>query len=303
MADKRPALGRGLHALIPPAPPPAAAPHSVAPAAMQTMAPTSAAARATPVELDLDRLAPNPRQPRVHIDDARLDELAQSIRANGIIQPILVRPHGDGYEIVAGERRWRAAQRAGLLKVPVVIRDVPDAKLLEVALVENIQREDLNPNEEAQAYRRLTEDLQLSQESVAAAVGKDRATVANYMRLLRLPAEIRNDVSSGALSMGHARALLALTDDTMQRFVAREVVSRGLSVRETEALVRREGAPPRPPAPAADPNTRAAEDQLKLALGTRVRIVRRGTRGRIEIDYSNEDELQRLYERLVARTT
>jgi ParB family chromosome partitioning protein len=210
-----------------------------------------------------------------------------------------VRKADDGYEIIAGERRWRAAQRAGLLKVPVVYRDVPDDKLLEVALIENIQREDLNPIEEAQAYRRLTDEFQMSQEQVATAVGKDRATVANYMRLLRLPAEIHQDLASGTLSMGHARALARLTDDRAQRRVAREIASRSLSVREAEALVRREATPPLPPAPRrVEPNTRAAEERLRLALGTRVRIVRKGAGGRIEIDFGSEEELQRLYEAL-----
>jgi ParB family transcriptional regulator, chromosome partitioning protein len=290
MADKRPALGRGLSALIPP-PPAAIAP---APSA-RDLAP-----RAGVTELDIDRLAPNPRQPRGHLDEAHLEELAQSIRQNGVIQPILVRAAGDGFEIVAGERRWRAAQRAGLLKIPVVVRDVPDDKLLEVALVENIQRENLNPIEEAQAYRRLTDELQLSQEAVATAVGKDRATVANYIRLLRLPAEVRNELSSGTLAMGHARALLGLPNDAAQRRLAREVVARGLSVRETESLVKRESAPPRTSRPSNDANTRAAEDRLKLALGTRVRIVRRGGKGRIEIDFASEDELQRLFDQITS---
>jgi len=287
MADKRPALGRGLGALIPPAPTPPA--------------PVDRAA-ARPSEIDIDLLAPNPRQPRGQMDDAKLDELAQSIRSHGVIQPILVRRAGDRTEIVAGERRWRAAQRAGLLKVPVVYRDVADEHLLEVALIENIQREDLNPIEEAQAYRRLTEEFHLSQETIAAGVGKDRATVANYMRLLKLPAEVRNDLASGVLSMGQARALIALPDDAAQRRVAREVVSRGLSVRETEAMVRHEltpaAAPPPPRRP--DPNTRAAEDHLKVALGTtRVRILRKGQGGRIEIEFNNEEELQRLYEMMM----
>lgn len=289
MAAKRPALGRGLSALIPSAPPP------------------QPAAQATPdrprtQELDIDLLIPNPRQPRVHIDDARLEELAQSIRANGVIQPIVVRRVTDQYEIVAGERRWRASQRAGLLKVPVAVREVPDDKLLEVALIENIQRENLSPIEEAQAYRRLTDELQMSQEAIATQVGKDRATVANYMRLLRLPAEVRAALDEGAMSMGHARALLSLPDETTQRRLGRDVIARGLSVRDTEALVRREVEVKSPATPAeppkVDPNTRAAEDQLKLALGTRVRIVRKGKRGRIEIDFTNEDELQRLYEAL-----
>jgi ParB family chromosome partitioning protein len=290
MAEKRLALGRGLSALIPdaPAPPPA----------------RPAADAARPIELDLDLLTPNPRQPRTHIDEARLEELAQSIRANGVIQPILVRKVGDRHEIVAGERRWRAAQRAGLLKVPVTIRDIPDEKLLEVALVENIQREDLNPIEEALAYRRLVDELHLSQEAVALAVGKDRATVANVMRLLRLPAEVKNDVGAGALSMGQARALLSLPDEAAQRRVARDVVARGCSVRETEALVRRELAPPADAAPVpkvTDANTRAAEEQLRISLGTRVRIVRKGAGGRIDIEFKNEAELQRLYEALTGR--
>src|SRR5438067_127616 len=166
MAEKRAALGRGLSALIPDAASPSPRDHDAS----------------RPVELDLDLLTPNPRQPRTQIDDVRLEELAQSIRANGVIQPIVVRPAGDRYEIVAGERRWRAAQRAGLLKVPVSIREVPDEKLLEIALIENIQRDDLNPIEEAQAYRRLSDELQMSQEQIATAVGKDRATIANMMR-------------------------------------------------------------------------------------------------------------------------
>jgi ParB family chromosome partitioning protein len=288
MPDKRPALGRGLSALIPIAPPPKA------------QAPDRDQQR--PTELDIDLLRPNPRQPRAQIDEARLEELAQSIRSHGVIQPILVRRVDDHFEIVAGERRWRAAQRAGLLKIPVLVREVTDDHLLEVALIENIQREDLNAIEEAQAYQRLSDDFRMSQESIAAAVGKDRATVANYIRLLRLPAEVRNDLASGVLTMGHARALLALSDESAQRRLAREVVSRGLSVRETEALVRRESTPAAPPPPRkVDPNTRAAEDRLKLALGTRVRIVRKGTAGRIEIDFGNEGELQRLFEQLTEK--
>ena len=291
MADKRPALGRGLNALIPQAAPPpvrAADPGSV-----------------RPQELDIDRLVPNPRQPRGHIEERTLDELAQSIRAHGVIQPIVVRPVADHYEIVAGERRWRAAQRAGLLKIPIVVRAVSDADLLQVALIENIQREDLNPIEEAQAYRRLSDELQMSQEAIGEAVGKDRATVANYIRLLRLPVEVRNDLAAETLTMGHARALLGVSDEMAQRRIAREVVSRHLSVRETEALIRRETAsavaPSAPPKP--DPNTRAAEDQLRVALGTRVRIQRKGLGGRIEIDFGSELELQRIFEQLLGSTS
>ncbi len=295
MAEKRPALGRGLGALIPQAAPPPQAP---------AQAPASPARPAAPPqELDIDLLTPNPRQPRTYIEEQALEELAQSIRSNGVIQPVIVRPQGDRYEIVAGERRWRAAQRAGLLKVPVVVRNVADADLLQVALIENIQRENLNPIEEAQAYRRLSDELHLSQEAIASGVGKDRATVSNYLRLLRLPVEVRSEVGSSVLSMGHAKALLALPDEAAQRRVAREVVSRGLSVRDTEALVRKETAPPMPSAPVlvTDPNTRAAEEQLKTALGTRVHIVRRRRGGRIEIEFSSEDELQRLFELLTGR--
>jgi ParB family chromosome partitioning protein len=282
MADKRPALGRGLGALIPSATPP----------------PPRDRETPRPMEMDIDLLTPNPSQPRAQWDETRLDELAQSIRSHGIIQPILVRTVSGRTEIVAGERRWRAAQRAGLLKVPVVYRDIPDDKMLEVALIENIQREDLNPIEEAQAYRRLSDELHLSQEAISIAVGKDRATISNYMRLLRLPAEVRNDLAAGAITMGHARALITLPDEPAQRRVAREVVARGLSVRETEAMVRHEITPAIPPPPKrVDPNTRAAEDRLKVVLGTtHLRILRKGQGGRIEIDFANEDELQRLYE-------
>lgn len=287
MAEKRPALGRGLGALIPT--PPLARPVPVA----------AERPAGQPFELDIDLLTPNPRQPRTFIEDSRLDELAQSIRSNGIIQPVLVRRVDGRYEIVAGERRWRAAQRAGLLKIPVVIRDVDDEHLLQVALIENIQRENLNPIEEALAYRRLADDLQMSQEAIAVAVGKDRATIANYTRLLRLPAEVKNDLASQALSMGHARALLALPDEAGQRRVARDVIARGLSVRDTEAIVRRETTPsPEKPPARTDPNTRAAEEQLRLSLGTRVRIRRRARGGKLEIDFTSEDELQRLFERL-----
>ncbi|HET7697491.1 MAG TPA: ParB/RepB/Spo0J family partition protein [Vicinamibacterales bacterium] len=290
--DKRPALGRGLSALIPDTP--AAAP----------------AAGDRSLEIDIDLLRPNKFQPRTHMDDERIEDLARSIRANGIIQPIVVRrsPAGGGgqpldtgvpYEIVAGERRWRAAQRAGLLKVPVVVREMPEDRLLAVALIENIQREDLNPIEEAVAYRRLSDEFHLTQEQIADAVGKDRSSIANYVRLLRLPQEVRASVSSNALSMGHARALLALADEAAQLRVARDVLSRNLSVRETEALVKKVSAPEAPrPAKAVDVHTRAAEDKLRLALGTRVRINRKGKGGRIEIEFLSEDELQRIYERL-----
>src|SRR5687768_15277603 len=286
--EKRPALGKGLSALIPDMPEPRTS--------------------AVPTEVDVDQISPNEHQPRHRFEDAGLDELAQSIRSNGVIQPILVRKVDGGYRIIAGERRWRAAQRAGLTRVPVVIKEVAagsDAQLLEMALIENIQREDLNPIDQAAAYERLSTDFQMTQEEIAAAVGKDRSSVANHMRLLKLPEEVRAEVSTGRLSMGHARALVGITDEASQRHIAREVIARNLSVRETEAMVKRVGADgpaagKSVAAPVTDVHTRAAEDKLKMTLGTRVRINRKGKGGRIEIDFGSEDELQRLYEHLTS---
>lgn len=281
--DKRPALGKGLSALIP----------------------DSFEPSISPIEVDIDRLTPNELQPRGHMDPASLEDLSRSIVANGIIQPIIVRKVGDRFHIIAGERRWRAARLAGLQRVPVVVREVApgsESSLLEVALIENIQRENLNPIEEALAYRRLADQFEMTQEAIASAVGKDRVTVANTLRLLKLPEDVRTDVASGVLSMGHARALLALSEESEQRRMARDVVARGLSVRETEALVKKGGEARAPAKPAsADVHTRAAEDRLRLVLGTRVRIVRRGTKGRIEIDFGSEDELIRIYEQLTER--
>jgi ParB family transcriptional regulator, chromosome partitioning protein len=285
MADpKRSALGKGLSALIPETPEPDAG----------------------VTELDVELLRPNEYQPRLRVDDARLEELAQSIRAHGVIQPIVVRRTGETYEIIAGERRWRAAQHAGLRRVPVVVREVQSESphdLLEMALIENIQREDLNAIEEGIAYRRLADEFALTQDAIAKAVGKDRSTVANMVRLLKLPDEVQEEVAAGRLSMGHARALLALTDAAAQRTLARDIIARNLSVRETEGLVKK-SAEPEPvartvsePQP-ADVHTRAAEDKLRLQLGTRVRIVRRGKKGRIEIEFVSEEELIRIYDML-----
>jgi ParB family chromosome partitioning protein len=288
MMERRPALGKGLSALLPDAPEPA---------------------RAGAIDVDIDLLAPSDQQPRITLDDRRLDELAASIRANGVIQPILVRRTGAAYRIIAGERRWRAAQKAGLLKVPIVIRDVPEGaerQLLELALVENLQREDLNPIEEALAYQRLVDEFGLTQDQIAAAVGKDRTSVANHLRLLRLPDDVRGNVASGALSMGHARALLGLADAAAQRQAAGDVMARALSVRDTESLVKKLAAPPaaRTAAPATpDVHTRAAEDRLRFALGTKVRIARRRQGGTIEIDFGSEPELNRLYDLLVGATS
>lgn len=291
MTEKRQALGKGLSALIPDAPD------------------TLTTPRAS-LDVDIDLLEPNDYQPRGPIDAARLEDLARSIRANGVIQPIVVRRLESGrYQIIAGERRWRAAEHAGLHKVPVVIKDLGagDQQLrLEMALIENIQREDLNPIEEALAYQRLANDFGLRQEDIAAQVGKDRSSVANSLRLLKLPDEVRAEVASERLSMGHARAIVALASAADQRRIARDVLARDLSVRETEALVKRLSTPAasaaaaKPPAK-KDVHTRAAEEQLHLALGTPVQITRRGKGGVVTISFANEDELQRIYEYLTER--
>lgn len=296
-SDRRPALGRGLSALIPEKP--------VASSPAPVPEAQGGEPRGTSREVDLDLIDPNPHQPRTRFDEARLQELAESISTTGLVQPIVVRRKGERFEIVAGERRWRAAQIAGLLKVPVHVADISDRDLLKTALIENIQREDLNPIEEALAYKRLGEDSDLTQEQIATAVGKDRATVANHLRLLRLPEVVRARVAADELSMGHARALLAIENPTALIKAADHVIAGGLSVRATEALVRKITEPPPtvdvPPATEKDVHTRQAEERLRIVLGTRVTIRRKGKGGKVEIDFVNEDELIRLYELLAER--
>jgi ParB family transcriptional regulator, chromosome partitioning protein len=268
---------------------------------------TPAAPSGAPSQLPVAQIQAGKYQPRTRMDDGSLAELAASIKSQGIMQPVLVRPidvspSGARYEIIAGERRFRAAQLAGLDEIPVLVREVDDQNAAAMALIENIQREDLNPIEEAQAYRQLADDYHLTQEQIADSVGKDRSSVANYLRLLRLPTEVRNNLSAGTLSMGHARALLALTDESAQLRVARDILARNLSVRETESIVKKTAEPEQPRAePQKDVHTKAAEDKLRFALGTRVRIIRKGKRGRIEVDFQNEDELHRLYEHLTEK--
>jgi len=279
---KRRALGKGLSALIPePEPPPAPAPASAA-------------------EVPIGSLDPNPFQPRSAMDPARLAELGASIRESGIVQPILVRRRGERYQIIAGERRFRAAQAIGLASVPVTVREVADEHLLELALVENIQREELNAIEEAQAFHRLQDEFRLTQEEIARRVGRDRTTVANTLRLLRLPRELREMVVSGRLDAGHARALLALDRADDQIALGREAARKGLSVREVERRVALLRAPRASVAPARkDANTRAAEERLRGALGARVEIARRGRGGQIRVLFAGEAELTRLFELLV----
>jgi ParB family chromosome partitioning protein len=251
--------------------------------------------------IDLDLIGPNRRQPRQRFDAESLDELANSLKEKGLIQPVVVRPAGDGkFELVVGERRWRAAQRAGLLKIPAIVREIPEERLLEVALVENIQREELNPIDEAQAYRTLINDIGLTQQEVAQRVGKQRPTIANMLRLLALPTPVQEMVRTGALSMGHARAITTLESPARQEEVAARVTREDLSVRQTERLVAWFAARTPPakqrPAPRRDPNVVAAEEALQRALGSRVRIVQGRKGGRIELYFYSPEELDRIYD-------
>ncbi len=281
---RKPALGRGLSALLP----------------GKEDVPRGTLAR----EVEIERLVPNRFQPRRGFSPEGLAELAASIKEQGIVQPVVVTPRGDRYEIVAGERRWRAAAQAGLSRIPVVVRERrSDKELLEIALVENLQREDLNPLEAAGAYARLKEEFHLTQEEVARRVGKDRATVANSLRLLKLPASVRERIRDGSLSAGHGRALLALSSADDQERLAEEILRRALSVRQTEKRVAALAKGPRVKHEhRRDPFTRDAEEKLSRRLGARVRIRRRRRGGRIEIAFSSEEELIGLYEKLSARS-
>ncbi len=278
-APKRKALGKGLSALLPD--------------------PEGEPRIESTTEVPVGQLEPNPLQPRSQMDPARLLELAASIRESGVVQPILVRRTASGHQIIAGERRWRAAQQAGLATVPVTVREVPDDRLLELALVENIQREELSPLEEAQAFQRLQQDLGLTQEEVARKVGRDRSTVANSLRLLRLPKEARELLAAGRLEAGHARALLAVEHAEDLIGLARETARKGLSVREVERRVAQMRAPAAGKGSKKDANTRAAEERLRVALGARVEIHRRGRGGALRIPFTGEAELNRLFELLL----
>jgi len=255
-----------------------------------------------PSEIDLDLIVPGPMQPRTRFDEASLESLAESIRAHGIVQPLLVRRRGEGFELIAGERRWRAAKLAGLARVPVVVKEVPDESLLEIALIENIQRENLNPIEEALAYKKLIETVGLTQEALASRVGRDRSYITNYLRLLRLPDDVQQLVIEGRLSTGHARALLALDLLDQQRRIARQIIDGGLSVRATEQLVQKasEEKPKRPAPQPVDPNIKAAETKLRRVLGTQVKILQAADgKGKLEISFFNIQDLDRIYTLLV----
>ena len=283
---KKTTLGRGLSALMP---------EDVRNSGEQLL------------ELDIDMIEPNCDQPRTRFTDDKLEELAQSIRENGVIQPILVRRKGGRFEIVAGERRWRSAQKAGLRKIPAILREVSDEKLLELALIENIQRQELNAIEEARAYQKLIKSLGLTQEMVAVRVGKDRTFITNYLRLLRLPEDVQTFVAEEKISVGHARALLAVSDPLIQAQIARSIMDLSLSVRETERAVKRIGNSStvikevKPVSKDTNANIKAAEIKLKRRFGTNVKILPngKGTGGKLEIEFYGEADLDRLFQLLM----
>jgi ParB family chromosome partitioning protein len=289
--NPRKALGKGLGALI-----------SARATPKTDAAPAAQPPSNEPVsKLGISLIDPNPLQPRTVFQADRLQELADSIQANGIIQPLVVRPHGQRYQLVAGERRWRAAKIAGLAEVPAVVQEISDERLLEITLVENIQREDLNPIEIARAFERLGRELQLSHDEIARRTGKDRTSVTNTLRLLKLPADVQQLVAEHRLSMGHARAILALPTPDLQRQVAEKSSSQGLSVRQVERLVHNMTTTREPKTPEeVDPNVKAAIAELERVLGTRVRITGKSDqRGRIEIEYFSGEDLNRIYSLIV----
>ncbi len=280
---KKPGLGRGLEALIP---------------SSAAGAPNRDSVRTVPV----DEIRPNPRQPRTHMDQAKLAELAESIRTYGLIQPLLVTEAGGGYTLVAGERRWRASQLAGLAEVPVIVKETTSQEMLEIALVENIQRDDLNPLEEGYAYQQLMEDFGLTQAEVAERVGKGRSTVANLMRLVALPENVQQAVIDGRISGAHGRALLSLPTPEMQTAAMNQILRLDLSVRQTETLVRNLLADKKPEPrqrPALPPELVAVQRDFETSLGTRVNIETSGTGGRVVIHYFSDDDLQALYDAIV----
>jgi ParB family chromosome partitioning protein len=301
----RNALGRGLSALIR-EPEPLPPPQQQAPAVAAAAAAIAAAPAPHPTDgllhIDIDLIDPSPYQPRTRFREEALDELARSIQASGIVQPLVVRKLGSRYQLIAGERRWRAAQRAALGRVPVVVRDVPEEMALEMTLVENLQREDLNPIEQARAFQRLTDEFSLTQEQVAERTGKDRATIANLLRLLKLEGPIQDLLEEGRLSAGHGRALLAILDSKARLELARRIARGGMTVRQVERLAARSLKPrTSSPPPSVDPNTKAALDELQRRFGTRVHLhpLRPGRPGQLAFEYYDTSDLTRLYQQLM----
>ncbi len=251
------------------------------------------------IEIELDKIIPNEYQPRKFFDDGRLKELAASIREQGVIQPVIVHRVGTNYGLIAGERRWRGARLAGLRTVPALVREATKRELIEQALIENIQREDLNPLEAAEAFKRLQEEFKLTQEDLAKRVGKERSTITNFLRILGLPKEVKQGLSTGALSMGHAKAILGLDRARDQIQAAALIMKKGLSVREAEALASRLKNPPKEKKAGLSHELKTVEEKLKKALGTKVSIASRSKGGRIVIEYYSDEELDRILEKII----
>ncbi len=282
MATKKMGLGRGLGALIP----------EPEPGISQSL-----------LFCGIEEIRPNRSQPRRYFDEARLQELAESIREKGILEPLIVRRVEDGYELIVGERRWRAAQKAGLREVPVVVKEMEGREVLEVSLIENLQREDLHPLEAADAYRRLIEEFGISQEELGARLGKDRTTITNTLRLLKLPPEVKEPLLQNRISSGHARAILSLETKEEQKALCSLIVDKGLSVREAEAVAKRWARPGRSSRPEKktdlESQLTALGDSLRRCLGTKVRVLARGKRGKIEIEYYSFEDLERIVEMIL----
>jgi len=284
MATKRMALGKGLGALLPEF--------------------GQAESRAL-LYCGIEEIVPNPSQPRKHFDESKLQELAESIREKGILEPLLVRRSDQGYELIVGERRWRAAQKAGLKEVPVVVKEVAGREALEISLIENLQREDLNPIEEAEAFKHLIEEFNISQEDLSKRIGKDRTTITNTLRLLKLPSEARNQLLQNRITPGHARAILSLESKEKQKELCALIVKKGLSVREAESLAKRWSAKlQKTTAPVKrkgdlESQLHSLQDSLRKRLGTKVHIIQKGNRGKIEIEYFSHEDLERIVESIL----
>jgi ParB family transcriptional regulator, chromosome partitioning protein len=284
MATKRMALGRGLGALLP------------------------EFGQGEPKALlycGIEEITPNRSQPRKHFDESKLQELAESIKEKGILEPLIVRRTDQGYELIVGERRWRAAQKAGLKEVPVVVKEVEGREVLEISLIENLQREDLNPIEAAEAFKHLIEEFNISQEDLSKRVGKDRTTITNTLRLLKLPIEVRNQLLQNRITSGHARAILSLESKEKQKELCALIIKKGLSVREAEALVKRWSEKPKKTTPPAKRNGDvesqliSLQDSLRRHLGTKVQITPKGKKGKIEIEYYSHEDLERIVEAIL----
>ena len=286
MATKRMALGKGLGALLP----------EFGQAEPKTL-----------LYCGIEEIFPNRSQPRKHFDESKLQELAESIKEKGILEPLIVRRTDQGYELIVGERRWRAAQKAGLKEVPVVVKEAERREALEISLIENLQREDLNPIEAAEAFKYLTEEFHISQEDLSKRIGKDRTTIANTLRLLKLPVEIRNQLLQNRITSGHARAILSLESKEKQKELCAQIIKKGLSVREAEVLAKRWSEKPKKATPIPqrkgdlESQLNSLQDSLRKFLGTKVKIQQKGKRGKIEIEYYSQQELERIVEAILGK--